>query len=135
MYDNELENMSGTDPEDNSSKESDFQSTMLKMMSDFKADILANVKESVAQVYQDFGYTDDANSNEDQQPQDPTSMILGEAEQGASIIDQVINFTQNKETKSVQESSEKSNFESFATQFAMGEKTGPSIDKVLSSIM
>ena len=102
MSDNELENMSGTDPEDNSSKESDFQSTMLKMMSDFKADILANVKESVAQVYQDFGYTDDANSNEDQQPQDPTSMILGEAEQGASIIDQVINFTQNKETKSVQ---------------------------------
>ena len=135
MSDNELENMSGTDPEDNSSKESDFQSTMLKMMSDFKADILANVKESVAQVYQDFGYTDDANSNEDQQPQDPTSMILGGAEQGASIIDQVINFTQNKETKSVQESSEKSNFESFATQFATGEKTGPSIDKVLSNIM
>ena len=95
---------------------------MLKMMSDFKADILANVKESVAQVYQDFGYTDDANSNEDQQPQDPISMILGEAEQGASIIDQVINFTQNKETKPVQESSEKSNSESFATQFATGEK-------------
>ena len=70
MSDNELENMSGTDPEDNSSednssKESGFQSTMLKMMSDFKADIFANVKESVAQVYQDFGYTDDANSNED----------------------------------------------------------------------
>ena len=89
----------------------------------------------LAQVYQDFGYTDDANSNEDQQPQDPTSMTLGEAEQGASITDQITNFTQNKETKSVQESSEKSNFESFATQFATGEKTGPSIDKVLSNIM
>ena len=135
MSDNEFENMSGADPEGNSSKESDFQSAMLKMMSDFKADILANVKESIAQAYQDFGYTDDANSNEDQQPQDPTSMILGEAEQGASIIDQITNFTQNKETKSVQESSEKSNFESFATQFATGEKTGPSIDKVLSNIM
>ena len=48
MSDNELENMSGTDPEGNSPKESDFQSAMLKMMSDFKADILANVKESVA---------------------------------------------------------------------------------------
>ena len=46
MSDNEFENMSGTDPEGNSSKESDFQSAMLKMMSDFKADILANVKES-----------------------------------------------------------------------------------------
>ena len=65
MPDNESENMSGTDPVGNSSQESGFQSAMLKMMSaDFKDDISANVKESVAQVYQDFGYTDDVNSNE-----------------------------------------------------------------------
>ena len=38
------------------------------------------------------------------------------------MIDQITNFTQNKETKSFQESIEKSNFESFAAQFATGEK-------------
>eukprot|EP00794_Sanderia_malayensis_P002378 gene2378-2741_t len=139
MADNELSNMSGTDPEGSSSKEIDFQSAMLKMMSDFKSDILANVKESVAQVYQDFGYTEDANSDENHQMQDPAvdpaSMASWEDQQGASIIDQITNFTKNKETESVQESAGKSNFESFATQFATGEKTGPSIDKVLSNIM
>ena len=41
MSDNESESMSGTDPEGNSSKEIDFQSPMLKMVVDFKADILA----------------------------------------------------------------------------------------------
>ena len=107
MSDNESENKSGTDPGGNSSKESDFQSAMLKMMSDFKAEILANVQESVAQVYQDFGYTDDANSNENQQLQDSTSIISGEAEQVASKIDQITNSTQNKEIKSIHKSSEK----------------------------
>ena len=135
MSDNESEDMSRTDHEGDSSKEIDFQSAMLKMMADFKSDILANVQESVAQVYQDFGYTDDADSNENQEMRDPASMTSGAAQQGASIIDQITNFTKNKETESVQESNEKSNFESFATQFATGEKTGPSIDKVLSNIM
>ena len=39
MSDNEPENMPGTDPEGNSSKEIDFQSAILKMVSDFKSDV------------------------------------------------------------------------------------------------
>ena len=51
MSDNESEDMSRTDHEGDSSKEIDFQSAMLKMMADFKSDILADIQESVVQVY------------------------------------------------------------------------------------
>ena len=35
------------------------------MMSNFRIDILANVEESVAQMYHDFGYHEDTNSGDD----------------------------------------------------------------------
>ena len=85
------------------------------MMSDFKTDILANVQESVAQMYHDFGYNEDANSGDEG------------IRQGANIVSQIAQFTE--------ESHKASNFESLASQFIGGEKTGPPIDKVLSSIM
>ena len=55
---------------------------MLKMMSDFKTDILANVQESVAQMYHDFGYHEDANSG-----------VEG-VQQGANIVSQIEHFTE-----------------------------------------
>ena len=39
MSDNESEDMSRTDHEGDSSKEIDFQSAILKMVSDFKSDV------------------------------------------------------------------------------------------------
>ena len=65
MSDKESENMVETDLRGNSLNENDFKSAMLKMMSDFKTDILANVQESVAQVYHDFGHNEDANSGDE----------------------------------------------------------------------
>ena len=48
MSDNESENIVETGLQGNSPTENDFKSVMLKMMSDFKTDILANVQETVA---------------------------------------------------------------------------------------
>ena len=73
---------------------------MLKMMSDFKTDILANVQESVAQVYHDFGYNEDENSDDEG------------IQQGANIVSQIAQFTE--------ESLKASNFESLASQFTWG---------------
>ena len=64
MSDNESENIVETGLQGNSLNENDFKSAMLKMMSDFKTDILANVQESVAQVYHAFGYNEDANTGD-----------------------------------------------------------------------
>ena len=88
---------------------------MLKMMSDFKTDILANVQESVVQMYHGFGYNAEANSCDEG------------TQQGANIVSQIEHFTD--------EFHEASNFESLASQFIAGEKAGPPIDKVLSNIM
>ena len=55
MSDNESENITETGPQCNSLNENDFRSTMLKMMSDFKKDILPNFQASEAQIYHDFG--------------------------------------------------------------------------------
>jgi len=115
MSDNESENIVETGLQGNSFDENDFKSAMLKMMSDFKTDILANVQESVAQVYHDFGYNEDANSGDEG------------IQQGANIVSQIAQFTE--------ESHKASNFESLASQFIGGEKAGPPIDKVLSNIM
>ena len=115
MSDNESENIVETGLQGNSLNENYFKSAMLKMMSDFKTDILANVQESVAQVYHDFGYNEDANSGN------------GGIQQGANIVSQIAQFTE--------ESHKASNFKSLASQFIGGEKAGPPIDKVLSNIM
>ena len=112
MSDNESENRVETGLQGNSLDENDFKSAMLKMMSDFKTDILANVQESVAQVYHDFGYNEDANSGDEG------------IQQGANIVSQIAQFTE--------ESHKASNFESLASQFIGGEKAGPPIDEVLS---
>ena len=65
MSDNESEHIIETGLQGNSLNENDFRSAMLKMMSDLKTDFLANVQESVAQVYHDFGYNEDANSGDE----------------------------------------------------------------------
>ena len=62
MSHNESENKIEAGPEGNSLNENDFKSAMLKMMSDFKTDILGNLQESVSQLYHDFEYDEDANS-------------------------------------------------------------------------
>ena len=106
MSDDESENIIETGLQCNSVNENDFKSAMLKMMSDFK---------SVAKVYHDFGYNEDADSGDDG------------IQQGANIVSKIEHFTD--------ESHKASNFESLAPQFNVGEKAGPPIDKVLSNIM
>ena len=97
MCHNKSENIVETGLQGNSLNENDFKSAMLKMMSDFKTDLLANFQESVAQVYHDFGYHEDANSGDES------------IQQGANIISQIAQVTE--------ESHWDSYFESLSSQF------------------
>ena len=97
MSGSESENIIETGLRGNSLNENDFKSAMLKMMSDFKTDILANAQRSVAQVHNDLGYNEDANSGDEG------------IQQGANIVSQIAHFTE--------ESHKASNFESLASHF------------------
>ena len=66
-------------------------------------------------MYHDIGYNEDANSDDEG------------IQQGANIVSQIAQFTE--------ESHKASNSESLASQFIGGEKAEPPIDKVLSKIM